>query len=68
MQMVQNLSAEELAKLFYHYRDVLAPDFGCQGSDGSVTFEDIDPSQRNLMIAAATLVLHDLSAREHVLA
>ena len=64
MQTVQNINAEEVAKLFYDYRELLAPDFGCQSSEGCVCWEQIHPNQRNLLIAAVTLVLHDLAERD----
>ena len=64
MHTLQDISAEELAKLFYIYRDTLAPDFGLQSSEGSVSWEQILPEHRNLMVATARLVLHDLAERE----
>ena len=59
-----NVTAEELAKLFYYYRDALAPDFGFQSSEGSLPWEQILPEHRNLMIASARLVLLDLAERQ----
>lgn len=34
MPRTQNISPEELAKLFYSYREMLASDFGLQSSEG----------------------------------
>jgi len=62
--MAQNISAEELAKLFYSYRDTLASDFGFQSSEGSISWEQILPEHRNLMVASARLVLGDLAERQ----
>jgi hypothetical protein len=33
MWSIQDVSAEELAKLFHHYRGALARDFDCRGSE-----------------------------------
>lgn len=62
--MAQNISAEELAKLFYSYRDTLASDFGFQSSEGSISWEQILPEHRNLMVASARLVLGELAERQ----
>ena len=59
--MAQNISAEELAKLFYSYRDTLASDFGFQSSEGCISWEQILPEHRNLMVASARLVLRELA-------
>ena len=64
MQTTQNISAEELAKLFHSYRDTLASDFGFQSSEGCISWEQIIPAHRNLMVASARLVLRELAERE----
>jgi hypothetical protein len=64
MQTTQNICAEELAKLFYGYRDTLASDFGFQSSEGSISWEQILPEHRNLMVASARLVLRELAERQ----
>ena len=64
MQMAQSVSAEELAKLFYSYRDTLACDFGFQSSEGCISWEQILPERRNLMVASARLVLRELAERQ----
>jgi hypothetical protein len=64
MQTIQNISAEELAKLFYGYRDTLASDFGFQSSEGCISWEQILPEHRNLMVASARLVLRELAERQ----
>ena len=63
MQIPQNISPEELAKMFYGYRDMLASDFGFQGSEGSVSWEQTLPEHRNLMVASARLALRELEER-----
>jgi len=64
METTKNISAEELAKLFYSYRDTLASDFGFQSSEGCVSWEQIIPEHRNLMVASARLVLRELAERQ----
>lgn len=61
MQKAEKISAEELAKLFYGYRNMLASDFGCQSGEGFVSWEQIHPEHRGLMISSARLVLRDLA-------
>jgi hypothetical protein len=61
MQNIQNMSAEELAKLFYGYRNMLASEFGFQSGEGIVSWEQIRPENRNLMVSSARLVLRDLA-------
>ena len=64
MQNTQKISAEELAKLFHSYRDMLATDFGFQSNEGCVSWEQTLPQHRNLMIASARLVLRDLTGQD----
>ncbi len=65
MQMGQNISAEEMARLFHQYREMLASDYGFQGSEGAVAWEQVLPNHRHLMVATARLVLHALAAKQH---
>ena len=60
---IQDIPAEQLAKLFHHYREALARDFNCQSGEEAVTSWDKTPQQeRKLMVAAARLALLELSA------
>ncbi len=63
MWSIQDVSAEELAKLFHHYQGALAHDFDCQrdGEAGS-SWDCTPPSERKLMVAAARLTLLELAA------
>ncbi len=60
----ENVAPEQLAKLFYHYREALAPDFECT-SKGSFTggscWENADSNVRSLMVATSRLVLLELA-------
>jgi hypothetical protein len=64
MQSPQSISAEELAQMFYNYRDALASDFGFQSNEGCITWDEIQPASRNLMVASARLVLRELADRQ----
>jgi len=59
---IQDVSAEQLARLFHHYEQALAHDFE-QGSEGTASAWDQTPQKRrNLMVAAARLALLELAA------
>ncbi len=65
MWSIQDVSAEELAKLFHHYRGALAHDFDCQSEEQSSSSWDRTPqSERKLMVAAARLTLLELAAAQ----
>ena len=60
---IQDVSAETLAKLFHHYREVLAHDFDCNHDQQKTSSWDRTPSnERKLMVAAARLALEELAA------
>jgi hypothetical protein len=60
---IQDVSAETLAKLFHHYREALAQDYDCKGSEhGSSSWDQAPVSERKLMVAAARLTLEELGA------
>jgi hypothetical protein len=50
---------ETLAMLVHHYREALAPDFGCRPSL-SPEWEELSQEERNRMVAATRLALLDL--------
>ena len=63
MSSIQNVSAEELAKVFHHYHEALAHDFHGQASrQADVSWEQAPQNERKLMIAAARLTLLELAA------
>jgi hypothetical protein len=63
MSSMQNVSAEQLAKVFHHYHEALAHDFHGYASREVATSWDQAPQQeRKLMIAAARLTLLKLAA------
>jgi hypothetical protein len=59
---IQDVSAEELARLVHHYQEALASDFGMESPETlSVSWDQAPPNQRKLMITAARLALMELS-------
>jgi hypothetical protein len=62
---IQDVGAEELAKLFHHYHEALAEDFhGLAPEDAGLSWERAPQSERKLMVAAARLALLELAANE----
>jgi hypothetical protein len=65
MNAFQDISPEQLATLFFHYREALAPDFECgreENNSGIRSWEAAPSNERKLQVAAARLVLLDLAA------
>jgi hypothetical protein len=63
MSSIQNVSPEELVKLFDHYQEALASDFDLQPSQVSThSWEKTPPNERKLRVAAARLALLELAA------
>jgi hypothetical protein len=60
MTILQDVSPEQLATLFFHYSEALAPDFECDSVNSS--WETVSSNERKRMVAAARLVLLDLAA------
>jgi hypothetical protein len=62
MSMIQDVNAEQLARLFHHYHEALAHDCDLQKEDdGTSSWERTPHSERKLMVAAARLALLELS-------
>jgi len=65
MSTIQDISAEELARLFHHYRESLAQDFNSNGKGSEEALSPWDQTsqqERQWMVAAARLTLLELSA------
>jgi hypothetical protein len=64
MTVYCDVAPEQLAKLFFHYREALAPDFACAperyGAGGC--WESAGGNERSLMVATAKLVLMELAS------
>ena len=59
---VDQISAEEFARLFHEYRRTLAPIFECDETACIAEWDAADPRERKLMIATARLILSDLGS------
>jgi hypothetical protein len=62
MSTIHDVSAEQLARLFHHYRVALSHDGGGHGiEEESVSWDRAPQNERRLMVAAARLALIELS-------
>jgi len=66
MSTIQDVAAEDLARLFHHYRQALAHDCDSHENENeneqrSSSWERTPPTERKLMVAAARLALLELS-------
>jgi len=64
--MIQDVNAEELARIFHHYQEALAPNTASHATDtpeadGASSWERTPQNERKLMVAAARLTLLELS-------
>lgn len=60
---IQEVEAEQLAKLFHQYHEMLAADFDCE-AECSPEWEQTPPNRRKLLVAAARLALDELACTE----
>jgi len=58
---IHEVSAEQLAELFHHYHQALAPDFGCRGTADAEAWEEMPQKEKNRLIAAARLAVLELA-------
>ncbi len=62
MSTLQDVSAEQLAKVFYHYREALAHDGnGHDVKEECHSWDGAPQNERKLMVAAARLALLELA-------
>jgi hypothetical protein len=61
---IQELSPETLAKLFFHYHEALAPDFGCASSLHPRAWSEVSQQEQGRMVAAARLALLEIESDE----
>jgi hypothetical protein len=58
---IQEVSPEQLAELFHHYHQALAPDFGCDSKASPEEWQRVPRQERSCLIAAARLALLELT-------
>jgi hypothetical protein len=61
---IQEVSAEQLAELLHHYHQALGPDFSCESKPDAEAWEQVPQTEKKRLVAAARLVLLELTARE----
>jgi len=59
MSTIQDVNAEELARLFHHYREALTHD--SETPTGTTSWDRVPESERKLMVTTARLALLELS-------
>lgn len=64
---IQEVAPEQLAELFHHYHQALAPESQCPSRPPAETWDHMPAREKNRLIAAARLALLELTttAREH---
>ena len=61
---IQELSPEELARVFFHYHEALGPDFGCSSEPQPHSWNEVPQQERSRMVAAARLALLEIGSSE----
>jgi hypothetical protein len=59
---IQEVSAEQLAELFHHYHQALAPDFGCATQSTAESWDRVSQRERQRMVAAARLAILEVAS------
>jgi hypothetical protein len=59
---IQEVSAEQLAELFYHYQQALGPDFGYNKQTTPDSWDDLPSDERHRAVPAARLALLKLTS------
>ena len=59
---IHDVSAHQLAELFHHYHQALAPDFGCSHNATPESWEQVPPQEKSRLVAAARLALLELAS------
>jgi hypothetical protein len=59
---IQEVAPEQLAELFHHYHQALAPDFQCASKPPSETWDGVPAREKSRLVAAARLALLELAA------
>jgi hypothetical protein len=59
---MQEVSAEQLAELFHHYHQALAPDFGCASNSEPESWDEVSQPEKTRMVAAARLAILEVAS------
>ena len=61
---IQEVAPEQLAELFHHYHQALAPEFRSLSRLPSETWNNVPPAEKSRLVAAARLALLELATTE----
>jgi hypothetical protein len=64
LMSIQEVTPEQLAELFHHYHQALAPDFGCATNSNPEGWERVPQQEKNRLVAAARLALLELTSTQ----
>ena len=64
LMSIQEVTPEQLAELFHHYHQALAPDFGCATTSNPEAWERVPQQEKNRLVAAARLALLELTSTQ----
>jgi hypothetical protein len=64
LMSIQEVAPEQLAQLFHHYHQALAPHFHCPDQSGCEGWEDVPAQEKGRLVAAARLALLELAAAD----
>jgi hypothetical protein len=59
---IQEVSAEQLAQLFHHCHQALAPDFGCTTNSTPESWDQVSTPEKSRMVAAARLAILEVAS------
>jgi hypothetical protein len=59
---IQEISVEQLAELFHHYHQALAPDFGGSADSIPESWDEVSQPAKNRMVAAARLAILEVAS------
>ncbi|HXX76724.1 MAG TPA: hypothetical protein VEI50_16460 [Nitrospiraceae bacterium] len=59
---IQEVTAEELAKLFHHYHQALGPDFGSGKQSTAQAWDELPQREKSRAVAAARLTLLEIAS------
>ena len=59
---ILEVSAEQLAELFHHYRQAIGPDFGCTSKPNAAAWDEVPEPEKSRLVASARLALQELAS------
>lgn len=59
---IQEVPAEQLAELFHHYHQALAPDFGRANESAPESWDQVSQPEKNRLVAATRLAILEVAS------